>query len=389
MIDFDYTLWYNNTNILRVKRDIVLSIIIKLGEEWRFKWIMINDVSIENFKTLKSIELTNLKRITLVSGRNNIGKSTFLEAIFLYMDHSAGESFGKLNGLRGGYNNSAESLWGSLFYQMETNNAIQISIKDDENYGQLKYCRDNNYLPSTINGLSEEVLAHFRMNTKEAYSLFYSYKENGYCEEGHFSFDGNSILRDMKTSLPGNELKPMKPTIYKASYRDYLYLVNELGNIELAGEKDILIKALKEMEPSIDDILTISVKGIVQLYIKTNGKLMPIQYAGDGIIKVLGICLSIMSRKNGIVLIDELENGLHYSMYGKLWRMLDHISKSSNCQVIATTHSYELISSVRNSIKNMNDFCYYRIGKSKEETVSFRYDYSMLDAALESEMEVR
>lgn len=350
---------------------------------------MITDISIENFKVLKSIELTDMKRISLVSGRNNIGKSSFLEAIFLYMDHSAGESFGKLTGLRGANNNSIESVWGSLFYQMETNNDITISIKDNENSGKLIYSRDNSYLPSMINGLSEEVLARFRMNTKETFSLFYSYKEKGYFEEGHFSFDGKSILRDMKTSLPGNEIKTMKPTLYKAFYRDFIYLVNELGNIELAGEKDVLIKALKEMDPLIDDILTISVKGTVQLYIKTKGKLMPIQYAGDGIIKVLGVCLSIMSRKNGIVLIDELENGLHYSMYGKLWRMIDRISKSSNCQVIATTHSYELISSVRNSIKNMNDFCYYRIGKSKEETVSFRYDYSMLDAALESEMEVR
>lgn len=350
---------------------------------------MITDISIENFKVLKAIELHDLKRVTLVSGRNNIGKSTLLEAIFLFMDHSAGESFGKLTGLRGANNNSAESVWGSLFYQLETNNAIKISIKDSENYGQLTYSKDNSYLPSMINGLSEEVLARFRMNTKETYSLFYSYKEKDYCEEGHFSFDGNSILRDMKTSLPGNEIKAMKPTLYKAFYRDYVYLVNELGNIELAGEKDILIKALKEMEPLIDDILTISVKGVVQLYIKTNGKLMPIQYAGDGIIKILGICLSIMGKKNGIVLIDELENGLHYSMYGKLWKMIDHISKISNCQIIATTHSYELISNVRDSINNTEDFCYYRIGKNKEKTVSYRYDYSMLDAALESEMEVR
>ncbi len=350
---------------------------------------MITEISIKNFKVLKNIELNNLKRITLVSGRNNIGKSTLLEAIFLYMDHSSGESFGKLTSFRGTSGNTAENLWEPLFYQMDTDTCIQIKVNNDNLVGALQYKRDNNYLPSNISGMSEDILAQFRMNTKESYSLCYSYVENGYSEDGHFSLNGSSILRDIKTSLPGNEIKLMKPTQYKVYFRDFLTIVNELGKIELSGEKSILIKALQEMDPLIEDIVTLSVQGIIQLYIRISGKLMPLQYAGDGIVKILSICLSIMRRKGGIVLIDELENGLHYSMYGKLWKMIDHISKRSSCQVIATTHSYELISSVRNSINNTDDFCYNRIGKNKDRIVSYRYDYSMLDAALEAEMEVR
>lgn len=350
---------------------------------------MITDISIENFKILKRIELTDLKRITVISGRNNIGKSTFLEAVFLYMDHSSGESFGKLTSLRGTAGTDADSLWGPLFYQMDSNNIIQIKVNDDGILGQLNYQRDNNYLPSNINGLNEDILAHFRMNTKESYSLSYSYKENDYNEQGHFSLNGSSILREIKTSLPGNELKSMRSTVYKVLYRDFIFLVNELGKMELSGNKDVLIKALKEMDPLIEDVLTLSVQGNVQLYIKILGKLMPVQYAGDGLVKLMSLCISIMNRKNGIILIDELENGLHYSMYGKLWKMIDHISKTANCQVIVTTHSYELISSVKDSISETGDFCYFRIGKNKDKMVPYRYDYSMLDAALGSEMEVR
>ena len=353
---------------------------------------MIFFVTIENFRALNRIELNDLKRVNLISGRNNIGKSTLLEALFLYMDHSSSDSFGKLNSFRGIIGTGVEGLWEPLFHQMNPDTPICISVVDDENKGILRYMRDNNYIPSNINGISEDVLATFRIDTKKAYSLRYTYEDGDYSEEGHFSLNGTSILRDIKTSLPGNELKMMKPTQFQNTFFIRVKanaLANEIGNIELAGKKNILIQALQEMDSAIEDIVTLSLKGITQLYIRVSGKLMPLQYAGDGITQLLSICLSIMNQKNGLVLIDELENGLHYSMYSKLWKIIENITRQANCQVIATTHSYELISAVRDGISDTNDFSYYRIGTRADGASAYRYDYSMLDSALESEMEVR
>ena len=352
---------------------------------------MITDIFIDNFKTLKKAEIKGLKRLSLLSGRNNIGKSTLLEAIFLYMDHSDINSFGKLAAFRGSFASDADGLWKSLFYQMDLDNTIRIAIADDKETGILSYMRDDNYLPTNISGVTEDVLAHFRVNNKESFSLGYTYVEGEYKENCHFSLNANNILRDIKTSLPGNEIKRLRDTQFQNSIfiREYSNIINGLGRLELSGEKNILIKALQEMESTIEDILTLSVNGMVQVYVKCLGTLLPLQFAGDGLVKLTSICLSIMQRRNGVVLIDELETGLHYSMYGKLWDIIDFISEKSNCQVIATTHSYELIASVRDNIKYTDDFCYYRIGKKNDETISYRYDYSMIDSALELEMELR
>lgn len=352
---------------------------------------MITDISIENFKILKSISLKDMKRVTLISGKNNIGKSTLLEAIFLYMDHSSGESFGKLNGFRGTITTGAEGLWEPIFYQMNTDNPITITVTDDNNVGILKYSRDNNYLPTNINGISEGILAQFRADTKASYSLAYSYTLDNYKEEGHFSLNNSSILRDINSTLLGNEIMSMKPTrfINALFIREFSFLVNEFGRIELSGEKKDLIEALQEMDESIEDVITLSVRGLTQLYLRVNGQLMPLHYAGDGITKLMSICLAIMDQKNGVVLVDELETGLHYSIYGKLWKIINSISQKSNCQVIATTHSYEMISAIRGEFNNTDDFCYYRIGNTKDNLNAYRYSYSMLDSALESEMEVR
>ena len=76
-------------------------------------------------------------------------------------------------------------------------------------------------------------------------------------------------------------------------------------------------------------------------------------------------------------------------MYGKLWSIIDRLSKKSNCQIIATTHSYEMIASLRECLDNTAQFAYFRLGMKKDEIKAFKYTYSMLEKALNSEMEVR
>ncbi len=57
---------------------------------------MIENIKLENFRGFKEIELTDLRRISLISGKNNSGKSSVLEGVFLFLDHLAPESFVKI-----------------------------------------------------------------------------------------------------------------------------------------------------------------------------------------------------------------------------------------------------------------------------------------------------
>lgn len=352
---------------------------------------MITDVVIENFKKFKKLKLNGLKRLVLVSGRNNIGKSSVLEALFLYMNHASADSFGKLNSFRGVSVGGPEGLWEPLFFQRDTLLPIRMELTSDGVVGRLEYRRDDNYLPAEVNGVSEDVIAQFRTVTKETYSLGCSYECGDYSEKAHFSLSATSILREIKTSMPGNEIIPGTPTHFKNSIymRDYNLLINSVGKMELAGDKRKLIDMLKILDPSVEDIVTISVKGTTQLYLKTDGILMPLQYSGDGIVKMLNICMAIMEHRNGLLLIDELENGLHYSMYTKLWTLIDSITSELNCQVIATTHSYELIAALLTRIDDMNDLVFYRLGRRNNNVEAFRFDSKMLTLAFQEEMEIR
>lgn len=352
---------------------------------------MINKIAIDYFKGIKHLEIQGMKRLCLLSGKNNVGKSTVLEALFLFMDHTANDSFLKLDSFRGAYGNNLINIWESLFYNMDLEKSFSISIERNNREQRLLYRKDTDYLPYKVEGVSDDVLAQFRTATKEAYSLAFDFEEIGYSEEGHFLASSGGILRNITTSINGNEIKPLISTrlINAAIARSLDSVTDGIGKLELEGEKQIVVSILRELDSDIEDIVTISRNGISVLHIKVRGKWIPLQYAGDGVIKLLQICLAILERKNGLLLIDEIETGFHYSMYPSLWRIIDQISKKANCQVIATTHSYEMIMASKDNISDKENYVYYRLGRRDDNTVAYAYDHSMLDNALTSELEVR
>ena len=109
-------------------------------------------------------------------------------------------------------------------------------------------------------------------------------------------------------------------------------------------------------------------------------------------IKALFPMLSIMENPNSIILIDEIENGFHYSMFPMIWEAIAHTAQKSNCQVIATTHSYECVTGAVEGIEkaDMKDqFCFFRLAQEKKGRCAYRFSSDVIRTALDAEMEVR
>ena len=98
-----------------------------------------------------------------------------------------------------------------------------------------------------------------------------------------------------------------------------------------------------------------------------------------------------MANPDSLILIDEIENGFHYSMYAKLWEVLATISKENNCQIIATSHSYENIISAVRGIKEagrMADFSLHRLEMGENEIVDHCYNEALIETDIQTNMEV-
>ena len=357
---------------------------------------MLSNLRIENFRGIQELSIKDMRRLVLLSGNNNVGKSSVLEAIFFMMDHLSPDSFKHMNGFRGlNIPTNGVSLWEPLFYQMNPDNTIKIQATRGEDVLTLSYSKDDSYIPALNGGIPKNVAGSFQSSAKRNYTLRFDFKVEGsvdYSEAGHYTTSENGTLREVADDNGDKQFMQLTYTSFVNNNftRTDRAILDRMGKAEINGEKKKLIGFLQRIDPSISDIVTLSINGIPQLYINTNKKLLPVQFSGDGINKLLYIILSIMDAKNGILLVDEIDTGFHYSMYKDLWKMVSDVSRDYNCQVIATTHSYENIIGAVEGVKEYSeDFSYYRLGYDKEGLKSFRYSYDLLKSAFRSDMEVR
>ncbi len=366
------------------------------GKESMIMDNMLTELNVENFRGIQNLSIKDMRRLVLLSGNNNVGKSSVLEAIFFMMDHLSPDSFNRLNGFRGvSVPVNGVDLWTPLFYQMNPDNTIRIKATRGKDNLTLSYRKDDSYIPALNGGIPKNVAGSFQSSAKNNYTLRFDFTVEGsvdYSEMGHFTTSENGTLREIADDNGDKQLMKLTYTVFANNnfVRTDRSVLDRMGKAEINGEKEKLIGFLQRIDPSISDIVTLSINGFPQLYINTNKKLLPIQFSGDGINTLLYIILSIMDARNGILLVDEIDTGFHYSMYKDLWKMVSDVSRDYNCQVIATTHSYEnIIGAVEGVMECPEDFSYYRLGYDKEGLKSFRSSYDLLKSAIRSDMEVR
>ena len=107
--------------------------------------------------------------------------------------------------------------------------------------------------------------------------------------------------------------------------------------------------------------------------------------------RLAGLLLGISSVSGGVALIDEIENGFHYTVLPKLWQSLARVARQFEVQIFATTHSRECIEAAHHAFLEMGDtdFLLHRLERTNGSILVLTYDPEILKAALEAELEVR
>jgi AAA15 family ATPase/GTPase len=314
---------------------------------------MIQEISINNFKQLRELTLKQVAPITIIGGKNNTGKTTLLEALFMFYDRAHPEVILRHRHWRGVnlIDLSPSRLWAPIFHAYDMHNEVVISIKENNKHEKLviKHNREFNRLIKTT-PLDERVL-----KTKALQSSFPTESlEFNYFLEGEPAGDAHCIIDGEQLGIELNNVKPSKKNL------TYISSVTQIDPNEDAirfGQMDIedrvqeLIEGLQLIEPRLKSLSSIS-HGNHSLIYGDLGKKMPLSFMGEGTAKLLSIMLAIATSRGGIVLIDELENGVHYSVHSKLWYLLMTLSKRYDCQLFLTTHSYEMIKSLKGAVED-------------------------------------
>ena len=119
-------------------------------------------------------------------------------------------------------------------------------------------------------------------------------------------------------------------------------------SVVLTSDEEEVLEALKIINPSIVAVSMVGLNGQRndrKAIVRAEGipRPVPLRSFGDGMNRLLGIALSLVNAGGGILLIDEFENGLHYSVQPDVWRMIFNMSERLNIQVFATTHGRDTV----------------------------------------------
>ncbi len=358
---------------------------------------MVNTFYISNFKGFKEIKIPELGHLNLIVGKNNSGKSTLLEALMLYsaagsesildeisMNHDEKtRARSRINELRFGENdNQLNNLEGEfpyehLFYGRKFNGKTSIQIGEMENENKLLTISYFKRRKDTTDNKNEtlKLLQQLNVIGSEIYlpdSISQNVLEVRKGRSKHVIPLDELIYRRHSSYVEAEEKQKINfqyvPT--KTTSMDELGVLWD--KVALTHYEKYTIDALRLIEPHIEDIRfvkkderTSERTAIVKLF--DEDIRFPIRSMGDGIVRILQLILNMYAAKDGLYLIDEFDNGLHYSVQKSLWKMIFSLAKQLNIQVFATTHSWDCIQSFTEvAIENEQmKGTLLKIGKSK------------------------
>ena len=126
------------------------------------------------------------------------------------------------------------------------------------------------------------------------------------------------------------------------------YTLGELwDDINLTDDEKDVIEALRIIDPRISAVAMVGGEGPSQrrAIVRADhiGRPVPLRSFGDGLNRLFAIILSLVNVRDGVLLIDEIETGLHYTVQLDIWRVIFRLAKSLDVQVFATTHSKDAV----------------------------------------------
>lgn len=349
---------------------------------------MIRNIEINNFRGIKTSKINGFKNINLLFGKNNCGKSTLLEAIFLLSGQSNPILPIRINNIRDYDKNNKEDLELN-FYGFNANNNIILSYEGDAEGRKLKI--------STFESKSNIINLEIKDNISNMEKGYYGIKLDFFVNEKEYHSE--IILKENNVSNAKEQAKVNVDKRYNENIvckylpAKYPYQTAILGlkNIIEDKKEELVLNALKKINEDIKDVFIVDNDVLVDIGLE---KRVPINVMGDGIRKLLAMIASIYECKGGILLIDEIDNGFHYSVMEKLWETILSMALETNTQIFATTHNKDSLIGYNNVLKNSPYYTENSIAFSLQhqrdgKLNTYSYSPEDIDYALEHDTEIR
>lgn len=270
---------------------------------------MLDSLQIRNFRCFEDLKIESLGRVNLIVGKNSVGKTTLLEAIYFFSNH------GRPRAVENILRNRGEAL-----------------IDSNESKFKISYYHTNP--KGLLSGLADTFVGSID-NT-----IGYSFPAQ--------EKDDRGILKDWQIAMKARQEKYNHSSITSQMDSEEL-LAENWDQLLLDSEEEEVLKTLRIIHPDllrvafIDSRETEHRQRVAIAKFTGDSKAVPLRSLGEGMVRLLQIFTNAMQAKGGYLLIDEFENGLHYSIQEEVWNKVFKLAKELDIQVFATTHSQDTV----------------------------------------------
>jgi ABC-type branched-subunit amino acid transport system ATPase component len=357
---------------------------------------MLKALKAQNFRCFKEIDLNELRRVNVVVGKNATGKTALLEVVRLALGGTPTVLW-VMNQSRAFYANypqppsreQFESIWNPYFFDFDPSNPI------------FTECTDSNGRKATLKVFYDEKKAVTALPPQQQQSPpippFSTISPIAF-ERRDFAgrtstLYGTVNLQGAYVLDPGPELGPVSEFFPSALAINPQQAAQWFSQLSVQKRTKEIVDAVRgEFEPSLEDIEVLSLGQIPTLYanVRYLKEKLPLTLLSSGINRFVALLAGILIRGRGVVLIDEIENGLFYKTLPSLWKYILKFAQENDTQVFASTHSLECVRALVGPMQgHEDDFTLLRSERTNGSSSVTLVQGKFLEAAIEQGVEVR
>ena len=344
---------------------------------------MIKNIEIHNFRGIKEAKINDFGRINVFFGKNNCGKSSLLEALFLATGISNPILPISINSLRGYSRTKFEDL-ASDFYNQETSHPILLIAQTDTESREVEISL---FQSNSKKVNLEEVTGSSNTIADSFYGIRQEFRLNG------SQFHSELIIPEdeknqAKVNIDQRYQEPLVAEYIPSNYPMVDYS-KHLERLFANKQETLVLKTLREIDSHIQGITLVGQQLMVDIGRECR---YPINLMGDGMRKLVALLANLYVRKGGVILIDEIDNGFHYSVMPILWKSIIDAAITNDIQIFATTHNMDSLKGLNRASKDMSfsDLSLYKlIGKQEGILAAIRYNTEQFSFTIEQELELR
>ena len=355
-------------------------------------------LTIRRFRGLRTLDLPDLGAFNVIVGANDVGKTSLLEAIFLL---SGSANIGLPILVQNFRDYRVADIRGlfSLFHGLDVAKAIELSAdtcnprtrrqllisappKDATVDLDPARVRSPTSSPSSSSALSTGRVVRYDLTIENHDDATSS------SSSGTLSHEGDKFIPQMTADAVPDGIVLARFLHNKSSYD-----AKSISDIIVHKRQETLLRYLQMVNPRIKGVTADGQLAYLDIGLD---KMLPLNMFGSGMGRACAVVSRCIFGDDRFLLMDEIENGLHYGAITSLLAALLTLTHDRGMQVYITTHSLGILRGLQEVLaredmaEHRKTTVCYALQRDQDDAVrGYRYAYPDFDHCLRSGIEIR